>query len=34
MEKEELQIADNMGDQAELKISLHAPTGWTSPQTM
>jgi hypothetical protein len=34
MEEEELQITDNMGDQAEPEISLHAPTGWTSPQTM
>jgi hypothetical protein len=34
MEKEELQIADNMGDQAEPEILLYALTSWTSPQTM
>jgi hypothetical protein len=34
MEEEELQIADNMGDQAEPEILLYALTSWTSPQTM
>jgi hypothetical protein len=34
IEEEEFQISDNMGDQAEPEISLHALTGWTSPQTM
>jgi len=34
MEEEELQITDNMGDQAEPEILLYALTSWTSPQTM
>lgn len=34
MEDEELQRAETPEDQVEPEISLHALTGWTSPQTM